>query len=158
MNILIYYFLQESDDEELNKWNAEDECKQLEVLMDAQVKDEPVPVPRNIEKNECSNDLFPGPSERTSSTAVSHINDNLEGEEALRCWDDSSSNVSSILPAGQGDPTGRRSNNDGRLTPFTKLLKSGLLDSASRLSATNDHPRFNEVSVHIVWMLCCLLF
>ncbi|XP_057315620.1 claspin-like [Hydractinia symbiolongicarpus] len=57
---------------------------------------------------------------------------NVEKDENLN-WEDSSSTMSSILHPGQGDPTGRRiENSDGRLTPFSKLLKSGLLDSASK--------------------------
>ena len=115
-----------SNDEELAKWNLDDERKALEVEMEEEEK------ALTIDENHTNSVDF-------SIEVLKSTHPNREEREELLHWDDTSSTVSSVLPAGQGDPTGqndrsgrKNSGCDGRMTPFSKLIKSGLLDSASK--------------------------
>ena len=114
-----------SGDEEIEKWNVEDERKQIEDIMN------------DLDKKKAKEE-----QEKSDNTLT-------PCKEDLPRWDDSSSTLSSILPAGQGEPSDPRvfTHLGGRVTPSTKLLKSGLLDSASRTSCNSEAMRENEVNI-----------
>jgi len=109
------------EDEELSKWNAEDERKQLEVSMEEEEAGEEIQ-----EKDGSTADLYSNHSMSANdgfpATNTVAVNNH---QQDTQC-----SNSSSVLPAGQGNAF--NFSNAVGLTPFTKLLKSGLLDSTSK--------------------------
>ncbi|XP_065662061.1 claspin isoform X3 [Hydra vulgaris] len=113
-----------SGDEEIENWNVEDERKQVE-------------------------DIFEGLDEKQNKEQQLKSDNALSpSTEDLIRWEDSSSTMSSILPAGQGEPSDQRTSSlDGKITPSTKLLKSVMLDSASKTSCSSDTLRENEASL-----------
>lgn len=110
----------EEDDEELSKWNVEDDRKHLETQLEEKLEE------RNLGKSDSSADFLSAPlPEKTQQT----VNEVSLPEESTQ-WSDSSS----LIAPGQGNCISTTATGDVKSTPFTKLLKSGLLDSASKSS------------------------
>ena len=111
----------EEEDEELSKWNAEDDRKHLEMQLEENLEEE-----KDLGKSGSSADLISAPlPEKTQRT----VNEVHLPEESTQ-WSDSSS----LIAPGQGNCVCTTATSDVKSTPFTKLLKSGLLDSASKSS------------------------
>lgn len=120
---------EENDDSEVEHAETNDDTNkdhgENEKEDEKMKKDNAKPLARPFNRDNDTSPVFEVPQ-------LLQNENNVEKDENLN-WEDSSSTMSSILHPGQGDPTGRRiENSDGRLTPFSKLLKSGLLDSASK--------------------------
>lgn len=124
-----FYYLTGSNDEELEKWNSDDRRKALEMEMEEEEEKNK----KSSEEKETNSVDFSIEGRMTSQP------DQLEKDDLH--WEDSSSTVSSFLPAGQGDPTGRKNSAEeiSRMTPFSKMMKSGLLDSTSNLCCNNSN-------------------
>eukprot|EP00794_Sanderia_malayensis_P020500 gene20500-22517_t len=143
----------EEDDEELKKWNMEDQRKQIETQLDGldEIDKEYEDVMRrerqlsktqsakeytSFDENTTTSartvgsslDLFPGVRNEDDSDTQSSLN--LELKESAE-WDESNT-----IPPGQGDSF-RAPNRIDSNTPFSKLLKGGLLRSR-RESSTSD--------------------
>ena len=147
----------DEDDEELDKWNADDERKQLETQMEEldeidksldRAVSQQLPKRPNYSLDEnttastrtasSSLDLFPGVHDDDNSQSSNRMSLHLaDGTQ----WDESNT-----IPSGQGDSFKSRDSTQAS-TPFSKLLKSGLFGSRRRLSSTDDQPRqqlFND--------------
>ena len=107
----------EEEDEELSKWNAEDDRKHLEMQLEEE---------KDLGKSDSSADLLSAPLLEKTQRTMSEVN---LPEESTQ-WSDSSS----LIAPGQGNCICATATGDVKSTPFTKLLKSGLLDSASKSS------------------------
>ena len=111
----------EEEDEELSKWNAEDDRKHLEMQLEEKLEEE-----KDLEKSDSSADLLSAPLLEKTQRTMNEVN---LPEESTQ-WSDSSS----LIAPGQGNCICATATGDVKSTPFTKLLKSGLLDSASKSS------------------------
>ena len=111
----------EEEDEELSKWNAEDDRKHLEMQLEEKLEEE-----KDLGKSDSSADLLSAPLLEKTQRTMSEVN---LPEESTQ-WSDSSS----LIAPGQGNCICATATGDVKSTPFTKLLKSGLLDSASKSS------------------------
>ena len=148
-----------SDDEELEKWNVEDERKQIEAKLEESLaedeiqesemhetkQNQPICVDENtaasVKTTGSSVELFPATSNASADTH-SRYEDlpafHLEMRESCN-WDDSST-----IPPGQGEPSGNRINNhEQTTTPFTRLLNIGHIGSARRKPSTDEDTKFS---------------
>ncbi len=143
----------DEDDEELQKWNVEDERKQIETQLE-ELDDIDQEYAEAVRERQNNSKEFPSFDENTTASArtvgssvdlfpnVRHdeecqISDQVSCSLNLELKDNTDWDESNTIPPGQGDSFRIPSRVEAN-TPFSKLLKSGIFSSRRHSSLSED--------------------